>query len=289
MLNVVNLDKENNIMEKQNNFHQFYRGTTPDFNEHEYLTDISKLRYELERLLIKYDIIQDLDNENTVSKFFDGEGHRIPKNGGIKIYSIDGRPVEIVTPYGSFPITRKDRNYRENNVDIVKQADFEKELKDLFCMDCIDRSDVTGLYPNNPGHITRYETMNVRKLPWKEEIILQAGEIYNVRRILDGYPQAVIEDYGSVENFKHLLDEEEWYVQAGLQLVGMEFIEKGQDEYVMPDIQTMDKVFHQDETLSDFVRKYPEKAQAEKVRLINRVKEKQALAGEINQDLGREM
>ena len=286
---MVNLYEENNIMEKQNNFHQFYRGTTPDFNEHEYLTDISKLRYELERLLIKYGIIQNSANEDSVPEFFTGEGHRIPKNGGIRIYSIEGRPSEIVTPYGSFMITRKDRHYRYNNVDNIKQADFEKELKDLFGLECIDRADVTGLLRNNPGHKIRFETMNVTKLPWKEKAIPQAGESYNVRRIRDDYPQSVIEDYGSVENYRHLLDEEKWHVKAGLQLVSMEFIEKGQDEYVMPDIQTMDKVYQQGETLSDFVRKYPEKAQAEKVRLINRIKEKQALAGEINQDLGREM
>ena len=275
-------------MEKENNFHQFYRGTTPDFNEHEYLTDISKLRYELERLLIKYDILQYLDDKIPFFDFFDGDWYRIPKNGGIQIDIVEGRPYEIVTPYGTFMVTRKDRAHRYNSVDDIKQADFEKELKDLFGLECIDRSVIGDSLPNNLGHKMRLEKMNVTKLPWKEKAIPQAGENYYVRRKND-HLQSVIEDYGSVENYKHLLDEEEWYVQAGLQLVGMEFIEKGQDEYVMPDIKTVYRVFRKGETLSDFVRKYPEEAKTEKLRLLNIVKEGQALAGEMNQDLGREM
>lgn len=275
-------------MEKQNNFHQFYRGTTPDFNELEYLKDISKLRYELERLLIEYGIIRYSAKENNAFKLFEGEGHRIPKNGGIQIFSVDGRPAEIVTPYGHFIITREDRDYLDNNVDVIKQANFEKELKDLFGLECIYRSDVAG-FRHIDGRITRYERMNVTKLPWKEKAIPQAGKIYNIRRLNDPYPQSVIEDYGSVENYQHLLDEEKWHVEAGLQLVGMEFIEKDQDKYVMPDIQTRNEFFHYGKTLSDFMRKYPEEAQAEKVRLLNNFKERQALATEINQDFGREM
>ena len=160
-------------MQKKRTFHQFYRGTTPDFNEHEYLADISRLRYELEQLLIKYGIIRKSTKQTNDTKIFDGQDYRIPQNGGIQIYSIEGRPCGIRTPYGTLKVSKLDYGYVYNTLDVAKQADFEKAVKEMFGLRTMDSFQQTGIIPNNPEHAVRFEKMNVTKLPWKEKAIPQ--------------------------------------------------------------------------------------------------------------------
>ena len=272
---------------KKQNFHQFYRGTTPDFNEHEYLADISRLRYELEKLLIKYGIIQNFTNQSNDLKIFDGQDYRIPKNGGIQIYSIEGRPCGIRTPYGTLKVSKLDRGYVYNTIDAVKQAEFEKEVREMFGLRTKDSFQQSGIILNNPNHAVRFEKMNVTKLPWKEKAIPQAGETYLTHRVpteFTSYIESIhllVEKYGSVHEYAKLLSEEGNHVEKCLQVISMEFIEKGQKEYVIPEMNILHKKVQGGETLENFMQKYPEAARKRKQLLINGIKQ--------NQNLGREM
>ncbi len=274
-------------MQKRRNFHQFYCGTTPDFNEYEYLTDISRLRYELEKLLIKYGIIQNTTKQVVDLKVFDGQDYRIPKNGGIQIYSIEGRPCGIRTPYGTLKVSKLDRGYVYNVIDPVKQASFEKEVKEMFGLRILDSFQQTGIIPNKPKHAVRFEKMNVTKLPWKEKAIPQAGETYLTHRVpteFTSYIESIhllAEKYGSVHDYARLLSEEGKHVEKCLQLVSMDLIEKGHKEYVIPEMHIIEKNLQGGETLENYMQKYPEAAQKRKQLLIKGIKQ--------NQDLEREM
>lgn len=272
---------------KKQNFHQFYRGTTPDFNEHEYLADISRLRFELEKLLIKYGIIQNNTNQSVNLKVFDDQNYRIPKNGGIQIYSIEGRPCGIRTPYGTLKVSKLDRGYVYNVIDPVKQAEFEKEVREMFGLRTKDSFKQSGIIPNDPSHVVRFEKMNVTKLPWKEKAIPQAGETYLIHRgptESTSYIETInflIQEYGSVHEYARLLSEEGNHVEKCLQLISMEFIEKGQKEYVIPEMNIIQKKVQGGETLENFMQKYPEAAKKRKQLLINGIKQKQNLGREL--------
>ena len=274
-------------MQKQRNFHQFYRGATPDFNEYEYLTDISRLRYELEKLLIKYGIIQNNDKQAVDLKVIDDQNYRIPKNGGIQIYSIEGRPCGIRTPYGTLKVSKLDRCYVYNAIDPVKQASFEKEVKEIFGLRTVDSFQQSGIIPNNPNYIVRFEKLNVTKLPWKEKAIPQAGETYTLNVVpteFTSYIESVhllAEKYGSVYEYARLLSEEGKHVEKCLQLVSMELIEKGHKEYVIPEMNTIQKNLQGGETLEGYMQKYPEDAKKRKQLLIKGIKQNQALEREI--------
>lgn len=275
-------------MQKKRTFHQFYRGTTPDFNEHEYLADISRLRYELEQLLIKYGIIRKSTKQTNDTKIFDVQDYRIPQNGGIQIYSIEGRPCGIRTPYGTLKVSKLDYGYVYNTLDVAKQADFEKAVKEMFGLRMMDSFQQTGIIPNNPEHAVRFEKMNVTKLPWKEKAIPQAGETYLTHYMPAGNAEDYLEsvrlfedNYGSVYEYEKLLSNEKNHVEACLQLVSMDLIEKGQKAYVIPAVHTMEQELQCGETLESYMQKYPEAAKKRKQLLLKGVKQ--------NQELDREM
>ena len=276
--------------EQHNNFKRFYRGTTSDFNEQEHLTDISMLRYTLERGLIEAGAIKNTFNSaKPYQKIFNGEGYRIPQNGGIKIRCINGRPADIITCYGEFPVSRLEGDYY-NITDEGRQSAYEEKLIEKLGLKLeSSRSIPTDI----PGQERRIEIMLVNQLPWIEKPLPKAGESYLNHRInltedntFENYRKNISADYGSIENYHQLIREETNNLETALELVNLNLINSNQEKYIIPETYFLHQPFHDGYRRTDYFRRHPEKIQPEMMRL------KKSLYGQTqntNIDLGREM
>ncbi len=243
-------------MDKKYAFEDLYIGTIPNFDQVDYLTDVSKLVYEINELLQKYGLVK---NGTEKAKYnLPDSLTRIDKNGAIAIRYFDKLPRCIITPYGKIKINLGELDSSlKNNIKIAK---FNQELKKLLGLVKV----YTWPAP---------EVMAVSKLPWKE-VKQEKQSIFPWRRkkvteqVTSSLPMPTglyqtIAVYKRGNMTKHdpqcyrLITEERGYVRQLMDIVNAKLVLGGHKEYMIPGTENEFSVNGEVMKLSEYVRRYP--------------------------------
>ena len=208
-------------------YSQLYRGATPDFNEVEYLTDASRIIYEIRNLLKKYDMLKKGSEEAYLAKFTHGPVNtpdaltRINKNGAFAIEFVGRVPSALITPYGEVPLHHGHNNYLFDNAQ--NEAKFTQELNDLFGLVPMKARTADGKSQCRPA------MMAITRLPWKAKAqIPVSAETYHITEIEHM-------GIGYREEISHMKSDERDHVRKVLQVVNAKFIKDHHPEYVYMD------------------------------------------------------
>ena len=239
-------------MNKKYTFEDLYRGTIPNFDQVDYLTDVSKLVYEINELLQKYGLVKngtEKGKDNLPKPLM-----RIEKNGAIAIRYVDKLPKYIITPYGEIKISlgEFDSSLKNNK----KIAKFNQELKKLLGLVKI----YSWPYP---------EIMAVSKLPWKE-VKQEKQSIFPWRRkkvteqVTSSLPiptevyqiGVAVDERGNIIE-DDLITEERGYVKQLMDIVNAKLVLGGHKAYMLPGTESEFSVNGEVMKLSEYVRSYP--------------------------------
>ena len=251
-------------MDKKYAFEDLYRGETPNFDQIDYLTDVSKLVYEINELLKKYGLVK---NGTEKAKYnLPDSLTRIDKNGAIAIHYVGKLPKYIVTPYGEIEISlgELDSSLKNNK----KIAKFNQELEKLLGL-----VEVKSRTFGGNKEYTRPEIMAVSKLPWKE-VKQEKQSIFPWRRKkvteqvtsslpmpTEVYQTADVYERGNMTKHdlqrQRLITEERGYVKQLMDIVNAKLVLGGHKAYMLPGTESEFSVNGEMMKLSEYVRSYP--------------------------------
>ena len=156
---------------------QLYKNATSDFNEVEYLYNVSRLRYEFRDFMNRKGVInlasegrQDYymltgSTEHREQNCFPDQCTRIDKNGAITVEFENGAPCKFYTPYGMIPVHDCNHTYfGTESFSRFNQNKFEKQLIEKYGLIQV------GGDKNKPVYaITKIPEIKKSILPWKRK------------------------------------------------------------------------------------------------------------------------
>ena len=299
-------------------FDDLYRGVDRDFDEKQYLTELSKVRYEIKRILKKYNTLLSNDGFGTDDRCFAHSDKRIDKNGAMVIEFSAGIPYNIVTPYGSFPVRSPLRNddFKQDercvqelvnlfgltpvagNADMmaITKLPWQEKMKARTeqKLELNDKTEVSQVKPIKQSFFSRIfskkrqATVDESKEPkhtatiTKSNIISKLLTKLNLRAPVNFYSLKV---YGDMkDDIATMIFHEEKHINQLLAEIDTQFIQNGHPEYMLPGDKTKYSVDGKEYVVNKIYRSYtPHSREDEK----NESTEKQVT--NVQPDLGREM
>lgn len=290
----------------KHDFNDLYRGAVKDFNEKQYLTELSKVRYEVKSILKKYDLLLSNDVFGADDSCIAHSDKRIDKNGAMVIEFSAGVPYNIITPYGSFPVRAPltAGNYEHGQ-------ECKQKLITLFGLTPVagnaDMMAITKLpWQEKTQAVAEQKEINPVKpvkqsffsriFPWirKTESVAQPENVaelketpkvsigFNSQAPVNFYSLKVKGDY--YDEIATMIFHEEKHINQLLAEIDTQFIQNGHPEYMLPGDKTKYTVDGKEYMVNEISRVYtPHINQVEKTDLT----EKQTT--NVQTDLGQEM